>query len=108
MNPILLIFFLSGVGVVGDVFLKLAGNGHQGMGVKWFVLGTIVYAATAVGWFYVLRHVKLSSVGVIYALASVLILVAVGVTFFHERLSLTEVIGVVAAIVAVVLLSRFA
>lgn len=108
MNPILLIVFLSGVGVLGDVFLKLAGNGHRPMDVKWFVLGTLVYAATAVGWFYVIKHIKLSSLGVIYALSSVLLLVFVGVIFFRERLNLTEVIGVVAAIVSVVLLSRFA
>jgi drug/metabolite transporter (DMT)-like permease len=55
-----------------------------------------------------MKHIKLSSLGVIYSLTTVLLLVAIGVFYFHEKLNIYEIIGIVAAIVSVILLSRFA
>ncbi len=108
MNPIFGIILLSLAGVIGDFFIKLAGNGSKYMEAKWFVLGALVYAATAFGWFYVMKHIKLSSLGVIYSLSTVLLLVALGVFYFHEKLNVYEILGISAAIVSIILLSRFA
>lgn len=107
MNPIILIVILSAVGVLGDVFLKVAGKDPKTMDVKWFVLGLLTYAATAFGWFYVIKHVKLSSVGILYALSTAFILVGVGVIYFRESLNIYEIIGVILAIISLFLLNRF-
>lgn len=108
MNPIILIVVLSTIGVLGDVFLKIAGAGQKNIDIKWFILGVITYASTAFGWFYVIKHVKLSSVGILYSLSTAFILVGVGVVYFRESLNVYEIIGVILAITSLFLLSRFA
>jgi len=108
MYIILGIILLSGIGVLGDFFIKLSGQGSKFMDVKIFLIGLLVYALTAFGWFYVMKHIKLSSLGVIYALSTVLLLVAVGVFYFHEKLNVIEIIGIFTAVLSLILLSRFA
>lgn len=108
MNPIIIVAFLAVVGVIGDFFIKLSGHGPKFMDVKWFVIGSLVYISTIAGWFYVMKHIKLSSLGVIYSLTTVLLLVAIGVFYFHEKLNIYEIVGIITAIVSVILLSRFA
>ena len=95
------------VGAIGDFFIKLAGNGPKFIEIKWFVVGALVYLSTAIGWFYVMKEIKLSSLGVIYSLTTVLLLVGVGVFYFHERLNIYEIFGIIMAIASVILLSRF-
>jgi drug/metabolite transporter (DMT)-like permease len=107
MKSILLIILVTSVGVLGDFFIKLAGV-DKATHWRWLALGTVLYAATAIGWFRVMKHVSLSALGAIYALTTVLLLVAIGVAYFHERLNTYEVVGIVMAILSVVLLSRFA
>ena len=107
MNTILIVIFLSIIGVIGDFFIKISGNGEKFMNVKFFLIGLIIYASTAFGWFYAMKHMKLSTLGVIYSLSTVLLLVAVGVIYFHDKLKVYEIIGIVAAIISIVLLSRF-
>jgi len=108
MNPILLIIILSVVGVIGDTFLKTAGAGEKYIDIKWFIIGLVVYASTAFGWFYVMKHIKLSSLGVVYSVSTILLLTLVGVFYFHEKLNITEMIGIGTAILSIILLSRFA
>ena len=108
MYVILGIILLSAIGVLGDFFIKLSGQGPKFMDAKTFLIGFVIYALTAFGWFYVMKHIKLSSLGVIYALSTALLLVAVGVFYFREKLSLLEIIGILTAIISLVLLSRFA
>lgn len=108
MNQIFIVAFLAMVGVIGDFFIKLSGQGPKFMDVKWFVSGAFIYISTSAGWFYVMKHIKLSSIGVIYSLTTALLIVAIGVFYFHEKLNVYEIIGIITAIVSVILLSRFA
>lgn len=108
MSPILIVIFLSIVGVVGDFFIKLSGNGPKFIDTKWFILGFLTYASTTFGWFYVMKHIKLSSLGVIYSIATVLPIVVIGVFYFHERLNIYEIAGIITAIASIILLSKFA
>src|SRR3989344_515226 len=108
MNPILVVVFLAIVGVIGDFFIKLSGHGPKFMDVKWFIVGSLVYISTIAGWFYVMKHIKLSSLGVIYSLTTILFLVVIGVFYFHEKLNIYEIVGIITAIVSIILLSRFA
>ena len=108
LNASLIVIGLSLVGVLGDYFIKLSGNSDiKYIDVKWFLIGLIVYSSTAVGWFFVMKHIKLSTLGVIYGVTTVVALTAVGVFFFKEHLNTYEIIGIIAGISSIILLSRF-
>jgi multidrug transporter EmrE-like cation transporter len=98
----------SVVGVVGDYFLKLASGAASPLRSRWFYVGFCVYASTAFGWVFVMRHLKLATIGVLYSVSMVLLLALVGTCRFGERLSYAEMAGLVLAVAALVLLGRFA
>ena len=98
----------SALGVVGDYFLKLASAREQPLRTIWFYVGFVLYASTAFGWVFVMKHLKLATISVLYSVSLVLLLTAVGVVLFRESLNLYEVIGIVLAVASLVLLMRFA
>ena len=98
----------SVVGVLGDYFLKLSSAHAQPLRTRWFYIGFAVYASTAFGWVFVMRHLKLATIGVVYSISMVLLLTAVGVVLFGESLNRYELAGIVLAVVSLVLLVRFA
>src|SRR5262245_52359876 len=105
---ILVTVAFSVVGVLGDYFLKLASSREQPLRTGWFYLGFALYASTAFGWVFVMRHLKLATISVLYAVSVILLLTAVGVVIFRESLNYFEVAGILLAIAALVLLMRFA
>jgi len=96
------------LGVLGDYFLKLASENENSLRTPWFYIGFAVYASTAFGWVFVMKHLKLATIGVVYSVSMVLLLAAVGVVFFHESLNYYEIAGLVMAIASLFLLIRFA
>ena len=98
----------SVVGVIGDYFLKLASAREQPLRAGWFYLGFALYASTAFGWVFVMRHLKLATISVLYSVCMVLLLTGIGVVVFRESLNAYEVAGLVLAIASLVLLMRFA
>ena len=99
---------LSMVGVAGDFFIKLAGIGKKYIELQWFVLGFCIYASTAFGWFFVMKHLKLSTLGVVYAISTVLFITTVGIFYYKESLSAYEMAGIVLGIISLLLMARFA
>jgi len=95
---------LTVLGVGADAALKIASAERHVMHSKWFFVGIGLSCAFAVGWMFLMRVMKLSIAGVIYGVASTLLLCLIGVVFFDERLSQTELAGVAAAMLAIVLL----
>jgi small multidrug resistance pump len=98
----------SVVGVIGDYFLKLASQQDTPLRSGWFYVGFSVYASTAFGWVFVMKHMKLAAVGVVYSISMIVLLAAVGSIGFGESLGPREVIGLILAIVSLYLLMRFA
>jgi drug/metabolite transporter (DMT)-like permease len=96
------------VGVLGDYFLKRASEKEDSLATPWFYVGFALYAATAFGWVFVMKHLKLATIGVLYSVSMVVLLTAVGVGFFRESLNYYEIAGLVMAIGALILLVRFA
>jgi len=96
------------LGVVGDYFLKLASEEPNAFATRSFYVGFVVYASTAFGWVFVMKHLKLATIGVVYSVTMVLLLTTIGVVVFRESLSRAEVAGLVMAIGALILLTRFA
>ena len=98
----------SVIGVLGDYFLKLASGREQPLRTKWFYVGFALYASTAFGWVFVMKHLKLATISVLYSVSLVLLLTAIGVLVFRESLTYFEVIGIALAVISLVLLMRFA
>ena len=108
MVAVLVTLAFSVIGVVGDYFLKLASSRSQPLRAGWFYLGFALYASTAFGWVFVMRHLKLGTISVLYSVSMVLLLTAVGVVLFKESLNYYELAGIVLALASLVLLMRFA
>ena len=98
----------SVIGVLGDYFLKIASAREQPLRTSWFYLGFALYASTAFGWVFVMRHLKLATISVVYSVSMVLLMTAMGVVVFRESLNAYEVVGLVMAVASLVLLTRFA
>ena len=98
----------SVVGVVGDYFLKLASAREQPLRTGWFYVGFALYASTAFGWVFVMKHLKLATISVLYSVSMVLLLTSVGVVLFRESLNSFELAGIALAVASLVLLMRFA
>jgi drug/metabolite transporter (DMT)-like permease len=96
------------IGVIGDYFLKLASTRDQPLRTGWFYVGFALYASTAFGWVFVMKHLKLATISVLYSVSMVLLLTAVGVVLFRESLNYSELAGIALAVVSLVLLMRFA
>lgn len=105
---ILVTIGFSAVGVVGDYFLKLASQVETPLRSVWFYVGFAVYASTAFGWVFVMKHLKLATVGVVYSVSMIVLLTAIGALVFGESLGPREVAGLILAIASLYLLTRFA
>ncbi len=55
-----------------------------------------------------MKHMKLSTIGVVYGIATALFLVTIGVLKFKETLNVYEITGICLGVIALILLSRFA
>ena len=104
----LVIIAFSALGVVGDYLLKLSSACKNPFQSKWFYLGFAVYASTAFGWVFVMRHLKLATIGVVYSVSMILLLTAIGVVVFREPISAYEFVGLLLAVASLFLLMRFA
>lgn len=99
-----LVLALSLIGVLADSVLKLASSQRNVVFSKWFFAGLFLSLTFAIGWMFLMRVMKLATAGVLYGVLSALLLCLIGVIFFDERLSGTEIAGIAAATVAIVLL----
>ena len=57
--------------VVGDYFLKLASAHEQPLRTWSFYLGFALYASTAFGLVFVMKHLKLATISVVYSVSMV-------------------------------------
>jgi small multidrug resistance pump len=96
------------IGRLGDYFLKLASANENSLKTISFYIGFVLYASTAFGWVFVMKHLKLATIGVVYSVSMVLLLTAMGVVFFRESLNYYEIAGLIMAIASLILLIRFA
>lgn len=97
---------LALLGVLADVAIKAASQSTRPLLSRWFFAGAVGYALTAVGWVYVLQHLKLAAVGSIYCVATMVLLALAGALFFRETLRASEFLGLALAIASIWLLRR--
>lgn len=99
---------MSVVVLVGDYFLKLSGSQETSLEPRLFAIGFAIESLTTFGWFYAMKHLKLATAATYYSVLTVLLLAALGVFAFDERLNVGEIAGIGAALMSLVLLARFA
>jgi len=95
--------------VGGDYLIKRSGA-DPSRPVVWsfLVSGLALYVLTGIGWFFIMKHLKFTSIAVVYGVSTVLFLALLGVFVFQERLSWYEIIGVIMAVSSITLLAKFA
>jgi multidrug transporter EmrE-like cation transporter len=98
----------SAFGVLGDYFLKRASLQDYPVKTWQFAVGFTVYASAAFGWLFVMRYLKLGTIGVVYSMSMIILLTLVGVLVFGESINKYEVLGIVLALAALALLIRHA
>lgn len=98
---------LSIITVVGDFLIKRAS--FQSIFKSWgiLLLGSLIYGLTGLGWFFVMKNIKLSTVGVLYSVCTVVFLTLVSVIYFKEKISVYEIIGIIMAIISLIILYKF-
>ena len=106
--PLIVTLAFSVVGVVGDYLLKLASDQKNPLKSGAFYLGFVVYASTAFGWVYVMRHLKLATIGAVYSVSMILLLTTIGAVVFRQPLHISEILGLAMAVGSLILLMRFA
>lgn len=105
---LLVVVALAAIASLADWFLKLASEESRPFASKWFVIGFIVYSSVAIGWVFVMQHMKLASIGIAFAVTNVILLGLVGYFFFQESLSMREGLGIALGLASLLLLGRFA
>ena len=97
---------LSAITVLADYFIKKAslfGNVWN----RWILAGAVIYGLTAIGWVFIMKNMKLSTLGVIYGVSCIIMLTFISVYFFHEKLSLLEILGILLGVLSLIVLYRF-
>ncbi len=104
---ILFVLFLSAVGVFGDFFIKISGNSGKFVIWKYLILGILIYGLSAFGWFLIMKNSKLSILGAVNSVFTVLFLVLLGVFYFKDSLSVWEIIGLILGFSSLIILGKY-
>lgn len=104
---LLISFGLSIVTVVGDIFIKEASLQKNFSGWKYLAIGAAIWAATALGWFYLMRREELSILGALYSITIVMSLFLLGAFFYKEHITQLEIVGLALGIASIIILFRF-
>ncbi len=98
--------FLSAIAVLADYFIKKASQ-LPNIWNKSLLIGAVIYGLSAIGWVIVMKSMKLSTLGVIFGLSCIIMVTAISVFIFHEKLSTIEIIGILLGIISLTILYRF-
>jgi drug/metabolite transporter (DMT)-like permease len=107
LYPIFVGVLMIIVTVIGDSLIKNASLQNSFTGWKQLLVGSILYGLTGLGWFFVMRVMKLSTLGVFYGVGCILLLVLVSDFYFKEQINLLEIAGVILGIISLIILLRF-
>ncbi|WP_415404442.1 EamA family transporter [Tateyamaria sp. SN3-11] len=94
--------------IIGDYVIKVAADGNQPMWSGLVMLGCVLYAVSALFWFFAMQHVSLAQAGVAYSMLTLIALAIIGALYFNETLHAREYAGLGCALLAMVLMSRVA
>ncbi|MEM7720188.1 MAG: hypothetical protein AAF222_13390 [Pseudomonadota bacterium] len=91
--------------ILGDVAIKLAAD-RATLTSFHMAFGVALYAASAVLWYFAMRHVSLGQAAVAYSMLTLIALFLIGAFGFGEPVTWRELSGVSLALAAMVLMTH--
>ncbi|MEO0912952.1 MAG: hypothetical protein AAFY59_08175 [Pseudomonadota bacterium] len=108
VTPMVAILGIVVVTIIGDWLLKHASLMPALTGSPYLAGGMVMYMLSGIGFFFAMRHMSLASVGVWYAVLTILFMTALGVFAFDEKLAGREIVGIALALGSLFCMTRFA
>ena len=99
--------FTALIVIAGDTLIKIAADDarlispHMGVGI-------VLYGASAVMWFFAMRHVTLAQAAVAYSMLTLIALCVIGAMWFNEPIGGREITGIGFALAAMICMSHLA
>jgi len=100
---IILLAFLTGILLSGDYCIKSATQ--SSCPVRWLLLASFMWVASIPGWYYTMIKERISIVGILFSLMSLVGITLIGIICFKEHLSVKEWIGFGMAVISTILLA---
>ncbi len=97
---------LSIITVYADYFVKEASLQKSPWNLN-LLIGGVIYGLTAIGWVFLMKSMKLSTIGVVYGVFCIIFLALLSVLIYHEKFSALELLGVILGISSIAILYRF-
>ena len=105
MNTFIILTAIIVTQIIGDYYIKVASGRADGILTSTMILGTVLYGATAIGWYFLMKTHSLAAIGVLYSASTILLLTALGYFVFKESIGLRDCIGITLAILSVLVMS---
>jgi len=99
--------FTAVIVIAGDTFIKVAADKAQLVSPH-MAVGIALYGASAVLWFFAMRHITLSQAAVAYSMLTLIALCAIGAIWFNEPIGMREFVGIGFALAAMICMSHLA
>lgn len=93
--------------IAGDVVIKSAADAAR-FASPGMAAGVILYAVSAICWYFAMRNITLGQGGVAYAMLTLIAVVFIGAFWFGEPLGLRQYLGIACALAALALMSEHA
>ncbi len=106
-NWIYLLLIIEVICIYGDYYIKKASMEQQWSGWKLLLAGSILYAASAVGFFFLMRMFKVFTVGMMHSYAVILLSIFLSLVVFKEKINAREIIGLSLGVISIYLLVSF-
>ncbi|WP_171103996.1 hypothetical protein [Ruegeria sp. HKCCD7255] len=105
---ILFSLFTAAVVIAGDLLIKVAADGARAITSPPMIAGILLYAFSAILWYFAMRNVSLGQAAVAYSMLSLIVLCGLGWAIFGETIGYREVAGIGCAFLAMLLMMRVA
>lgn len=89
--------------ILGDIAIKVAADRASILSPA-MIAGVLLYAVSAILWFFAMRYVSLAQAAVAYSMLTLIALVIIGAVGFGENLGKREVVAVACALLAMALM----
>ncbi len=99
--------FTALIVIAGDTVIKIAADNARLVSPH-MAVGIGLYAASAVLWFFAMRHITLAQAAVAYSMLTLIALCVIGAMWFDEPIGTREIVGIGFAIAAMVCMSHLA
>jgi multidrug transporter EmrE-like cation transporter len=106
IRPLIVVIGIAFFTTAGDYCLKRASQ-QASLANSWMAGGCLIYGATALGWAWTMRYLKLATIGAVYSISMVMMMALLGLFVFRETLSKSEIVGIALALISLALLARF-